>query len=85
MALKIRLARLGGKKKPYYRLVVADSQAKRDGRFIAIVGHYDPKSNPYKLDVDHDAVSKWIGQGALPTDTVASLIRASRRRQAATA
>jgi small subunit ribosomal protein S16 len=83
MALKIRLARHGGKKKPYYRLVVADSQAKRDGRFIDIVGHYDPKPDPYRLDIDRDLLYKWIEKGALPTDTVASLIRADRRKKSA--
>ncbi|MDR2613631.1 MAG: 30S ribosomal protein S16 [Deltaproteobacteria bacterium] len=83
MALRIRLARLGGKKKPFYRLVVADSQAKRDGRFIDIVGHYDPKTEPYRLDIDRDLLLKWMEKGALPTDTVSSLIRADLRRKSA--
>jgi small subunit ribosomal protein S16 len=75
MALKVRLARLGAKKKPYYRLVVADSAAKRDGRFLEIVGFYDPNQNPAHLELKRDRLDGWLAKGALPTETVASLIK----------
>jgi small subunit ribosomal protein S16 len=75
MALKVRLARLGAKKKPYYRLVVADSQAKRDGRFLDIVGFYDPNRNPAYLEVKKELLDSWLSKGAIPTETVASLLK----------
>jgi small subunit ribosomal protein S16 len=78
MALKIRLARLGAKKKPFYRLVVADSKAKRDGAFLEIVGYYDPNPDPYVLDIKSEAVNGWIKKGAVPTDTVRSLLKAKK-------
>ena len=75
MALKIRLARLGAKKKPFYRIVVAESGAKRDGRFLEIVGLYDPNQNPAKVTLKKDLVDLWLSRGAKPTDTVHSLLR----------
>ncbi|MDR2422699.1 MAG: 30S ribosomal protein S16 [Deltaproteobacteria bacterium] len=75
MALKVRLARLGSKKKPYYRLVVADGAAKRDGRFLEIVGFYDPNRNPAYLEIKKDLLDSWLSKGAKPTETVASLIK----------
>ncbi|MDR2349385.1 MAG: 30S ribosomal protein S16 [Deltaproteobacteria bacterium] len=75
MALRIRLARLGAKKRPFYRIVVADSQAKRDGRFIDIVGHYDPLPDPHKLTLKTELIQQWISKGAVPTDTVKSLLK----------
>lgn len=75
MAVRIRLARLGAKKKPMYRIVAADSQAPRDGSFLEIVGTYDPHQNPALVQVDAEALQKWLGRGAQPTDTVNSLLR----------
>ena len=75
MALKIRLARLGAKKKPFYRIVVADSAAKRDGRFLEVVGIYDPNQNPARVELKKDRVDQWLAQGAKPTETVHSLLR----------
>jgi small subunit ribosomal protein S16 len=76
------LARLGAKKKPIYRVVVADSQAKRDGRFIEIVGHYDPNPTPYSLTLNTELLQQWISKGALPTQTVSSLIKAYQKANA---
>ena len=78
MAVKIRLARHGAKKRPYYRIVVADSRCTRDGRFNADVGRYNPLTDPATVKVDLEAVDRWIGNGAQPTDTVASLIAKAR-------
>lgn len=75
MALKIRLARLGVKKKPFYRIVVAESSAKRDGRFLDVVGIYDPNQNPARVEVKKELLDKWVGEGAQPTDTVRSLLK----------
>ena len=75
MAVKIRLARMGAKKKPYYRVVVADAQAKRDGRFIEILGTYDPNQDPAAVSIKQDRLAEWLSKGAQPTDTVASLIK----------
>lgn len=75
MAVRIRLTRLGRKKKPFYRIVVADSQKARDGRFLEIVGTYDPIQNPAAVTIDNDKLQEWLGKGALPTTTVQSLIR----------
>lgn len=73
MAVKIRLARHGAKKRPYYRIVVADSRKPRDGRFIEEVGRYNPCVNPSMVQFDDERVNYWIGNGAQPTDTVARL------------
>jgi len=75
MAVKIRLARHGAKKRPYYRIVVADSEAPRDGRFMEIVGTYNPLLDPAEVMLKADRVKHWIGQGAIPTDTVKSLLK----------
>ncbi len=75
MAVKIRLRRMGAKKAPFYRIVVADSRYPRDGRFIEEIGYYDPTKEPSVVKVDAEAVKKWIGNGAQPTDTVRSLLK----------
>jgi small subunit ribosomal protein S16 len=75
MAVKIRLARMGAKKKPYYRVVVADVEAKRDGKFIEIIGSYDPNQDPAEVKIKQDRLEDWLQKGAKPSDTVASLIK----------
>ncbi|HEX2208839.1 MAG TPA: 30S ribosomal protein S16, partial [Longimicrobium sp.] len=75
MALKIRLRRMGRKKAPHYRIVVAESAMPRDGRFVAKVGHYNPTTQPATLVVDRDKALQWMAKGAMPTDTVQSLFR----------
>ena len=74
MAVKMRLTRMGTKKKPYYRIVVADSVSPRDGKFIEIVGNYDPKKNPAEITVKEDRVREWLSKGAEPTLTVTQLL-----------
>jgi small subunit ribosomal protein S16 len=74
MAVKIRLTRLGRKKLPYYRIVVADIEAKRDGKFLDIVGTYDPLKDPAEVHFDTVKLQSWLDQGAKPTQTVKSLI-----------
>lgn len=78
MAVKIRLARHGAKKRPYYRIVVADSRAPRDGRFIDEVGRYNPCTEPAMVKFDMEKVDQWINNGAQPTDTVARLLKQAR-------
>ena len=75
MAVKIRLRRMGAKKAPFYRVVVADSRYPRDGRFIEEVGYYNPLTEPVELKLDAEAVKKWIANGAQPTDTVKALLK----------
>ncbi len=75
MAVRIRLARMGAKKRPYYRIVVADSESPRDGRFIEIIGNYDPKTDPAVVNVKEDRASEWLSKGAKPTETVLSLFK----------
>ncbi len=75
MAVKIRLRRMGAKKAPFYRIVVADSRYPRDGRCIDEVGYYNPLTDPIDLKVDTEKVQKWIQNGAQPTDTVKSLLK----------
>ncbi|MCH5182703.1 MAG: 30S ribosomal protein S16 [Oscillospiraceae bacterium] len=75
MAVKIRLRRLGAKKAPFYRIVVADSRAPRDGRFIEEIGTYNPMTNPSTVTVDAEKAKKWIANGAQPTDTVRDLLK----------
>ena len=79
MAVKIRLARHGAKKRPYYRIVVADSRAPRDGKFIDEVGRYNPCTEPAMVKFDMEKVEKWLSNGAQPTDTVARLIENARK------
>lgn len=75
MAVKIRLRRMGAKKAPFYRIVVADSRYPRDGRFIEEVGYYNPVKEPIELKIDGDKVKEWIAKGAQPTDTVKALLK----------
>ena len=75
MAVKIRLKRLGAKKAPFYRVVVADSRFPRDGRFIEEIGTYNPMKDPSEFSVDSEKVQKWIKNGAQPTDTVRNLLK----------
>lgn len=75
MSVKIRLRRMGAKKAPFYRIVVADSRYPRDGRFIEEVGFYDPTKEPSIIKVDAEKVEKWISSGAQPTDTVKALLK----------
>ncbi len=77
MAVKIRLRRMGAKKAPFYRIVVADSRYPRDGRFIEEVGTYDPTKNPSEFKIDEEKTKKWLANGAQPTDTVKSLLKLS--------
>ncbi|MDR2908571.1 MAG: 30S ribosomal protein S16 [Oscillospiraceae bacterium] len=75
MAVKIRLRRMGAKKAPFYRVVVADSRYPRDGRFIEEVGYYDPTKEPSLVKIDAEKVKKWLQNGAQPTDTVRALLK----------
>ena len=75
MSVKIRLARHGAKKKPFYRIVIADSESPRDGRFLENVGTYNPLVDPAKVSLKQERVKYWIDQGAIPTDTVKSLLK----------
>lgn len=77
--LAIRLRRTGTTKKPFYRVVVADSRAWRDGKFVEIVGHYDSRSNPAKVTLNDERITYWISKGAQPSDTVRSLIKKARK------
>src|SRR6187401_502864 len=77
MAVKLRLTRVGKTKQPQYRIVAADSRSPRDGRFIEIVGHYNPLTEPSTLKVDNDKAVKWLQQGAQPTDRVRKLLEIS--------
>ncbi len=75
MAVKMRLRRIGMKKAPYYRIVVADSRSPRDGRFIEEIGSYDPRQEPSKIVINEEAAKKWIAAGAQPTERVAKLLK----------
>ena len=75
MAVKIRLKRLGSKKNPFYRVVVADERSPRDGRFIEEIGYYNPLTNPVDIKIDAEKATKWLNNGAQPTDTVRSLLK----------
>ena len=77
MAVKIRLRRMGSKKAPFYRVVVADSRYPRNGRFIEEIGTYDPNQDPSVIKFDEEAAKKWLATGAQPTDTVAKLLKAA--------
>ena len=81
--LKIRLRRVGAKKRPSYRIVVADARAARDGAFVEQVGHYDPKTDPPSIVIDTEKTDDWIGKGAQPTDSVARLIKTYESQKAA--
>ncbi len=75
MAVKIRLKRIGAKRAPYYRVVVADSRSPRDGRFIEEIGYYQPLANPSVVKIDAEKAKKWLQNGAQPTDTVRALLK----------
>ena len=75
MAVKIRLTRLGSKKAPFYRVVVADSRFPRDGRFVEEIGYYNPLTNPVDIKIDSEKANKWLSNGAQPTETVKSLLK----------
>ncbi len=75
--VKIRLKRMGAKKAPFYRVVVADSRYPRDGRFIEEIGYYNPGTNPAEVKIDAESAKKWLANGAQPTDTVKSLLKKS--------
>ncbi|HEX4864466.1 MAG TPA: 30S ribosomal protein S16 [Acidimicrobiales bacterium] len=77
MAVKLRLMRMGKKKQPVYRIVAADSRSPRDGRFIEILGTYEPRNEPSRVVVDNEKVARWLRDGAKPTDTVARLLAES--------
>lgn len=77
MAVKIRLRRMGAKKAPFYRIVVADSRYPRDGRFIEEIGTYDPLKTPADVKIDADKAKQWIANGAQPTDTVKDILKKS--------
>lgn len=74
MAVKLRLKRMGAKKEPFYRIVVADSRSPRDGRFIEVIGTYNPLVTPAEVKIDEEASLKWLRNGAIPTDTVKNLL-----------
>lgn len=75
MATKIRLARAGAKKRPFYQIVVADERSRRDGRFIENMGTYDPTKNPAAVKLNEEKIIAWLGKGAQPTDTVRQLLK----------
>ena len=75
MAVKIRLRRLGAKKAPFYRVVVADSRTARDGKFIEEIGYYNPMTKPEEIKIDGEKAKKWIANGAQPTDTVKKILK----------
>ena len=75
MAVKIRLRRMGAKKAPFYRIVVADSRSPRDGRFIEELGYYDPTKDPSVIKVDEEKVKSWLAHGAQPTDSVKAILK----------
>jgi small subunit ribosomal protein S16 len=75
MAVKIRLARYGAKKRPFYRIVVADGRYPRDGRFLETVGTYNPLKEPFEVTLKKDRIQYWLGTGATPTDTVNSILK----------
>ncbi|BCU82147.1 30S ribosomal protein S16 [Polycladomyces abyssicola] len=75
MAVKIRLKRMGAKKAPFYRVVVADSRSPRDGRFIEEIGYYNPLTEPAQIKINEEKALKWLSNGAQPTDTVNNLFR----------
>lgn len=77
MSVVIRMMRSGAKKRPFYRMVAADSRRQRDGRFLEILGHYNPITDPYELVIHKDRVEEWLKNGAAPSDQAASLLRAA--------
>lgn len=82
MAVKIRLTRMGSKKRPFYRIVAMDVESRRDGRALEILGFYNPMTSPAVVNLDQDKLAKWLDQGAEPTDTVKSLIKQAKKAAA---
>jgi len=82
MAVKIRLKRMGAKKAPFYRIIVADARSPRDGAFIEEIGYYNPLTNPADVKIDLEKTKKWLSNGAQPTDTVKSIIKKAMKNQA---
>jgi small subunit ribosomal protein S16 len=76
MAVRMRLTRVGSKKNPIYRVVVADSRSPRDGKFLEIVGRYNPQTDPSTIDFDEEKVREWLGKGAQPSESVSRLLKA---------
>ena len=85
MAVVIRLMRAGAKKRPFYRVVAADSRRQRDGRFLEILGHYNPQQDPSLIEIDADKARAWLDKGAQPTDQVAKLLKILKIEKPATA
>ena len=83
--LRIRLTRMGAKKKPYYRVVVTERRQARDGRFVEVLGHYNPRTNPPLIELQMDRVKHWLECGAQPSETVHSLLKKAERAAAAAA
>ena len=81
MAVRMRLTRVGSKKNPIYRVVVADSRSPRDGKFIEIIGRYNPQTDPSTIELDDAKVREWIDKGAQPSDAVAKLIKAAAKNE----
>ena len=77
MAVKMRLTRMGAKKAPFYRVIIADSRSPRDGRFIDTIGTYNPLTNPVEIKIDAEKAKKWLGNGAQPTETDKALLKKS--------
>ena len=77
MAVKIRLTRMGAKKKPMYRIVASDSRSPRDGKYIELIGTYNPNTNPADVKIDKEVAKKWLSNGAVPTDTARNLLSKS--------
>ncbi len=75
MAIKLRLTRMGSKKRPFYRIVAVDSQTRRDGRALDFLGHYNPMVDPAEITINKEKVQKWMDRGAQPSDTVRALLR----------
>jgi small subunit ribosomal protein S16 len=82
MSVRVRLTRVGGKKNPNWRVVVADQRSPRDGRFIEAIGHYNPRTDPSTIVIDEERLEHWISRGAQPTGTVKKLMRARSRPSA---
>ena len=82
MAVRLRLTRVGSKKNPIYRVVVADSRSPRDGRFIEIIGRYNPQTDPSTIELDDAKIQEWIAKGAQPSDAVKKLIKAAAKSDA---
>ncbi|MDI6892433.1 MAG: 30S ribosomal protein S16 [Actinomycetota bacterium] len=81
MAVRIRLSRVGAKKKPSYRVVVTDSRMPRDGRFIEVIGQYDPRTEPSSVEIDKEKALKWLSQGAQPSEAVEKLLKIANVRE----